>query len=448
MLLLRLVFLPFLLVQVWQAVVSTYLALVAAASFLYRKPHHPASSTELDRGRRFLTLIPAHNEEALLGRLLTSLAEADYPRDRYDVAVVADNCTDATAEVARRAGVTAFERFDTAEKGKGHALRWLMQQVALDEYDAVFIVDADSVVSANVFEAANAAFERGARLVQVYDGVYNRDESPAAGLRALAFDLHNRVRPMGQSVLGVSVGLMGNGMFIATDLLRGEAWDSFGLAEDMEAHAKLVALDERVRYVDGAFALAEMPASLRDSEGQNERWEAGRIEVARRHAPKLALQAIREASWPKAATAIDLSVPPQSAQLLLACAGLALAKLIGPPVSFRLAVWTVVAQGAYLALGLTRLGRGGARLRDLQHAPGYVLWKAMLYLRVLGGRGPAVWTRGHREPAAPTLHGSRQRSEDLQQLCSLSGSRRSRLFLVSCLLRHTLARWRRPTVGS
>jgi cellulose synthase/poly-beta-1,6-N-acetylglucosamine synthase-like glycosyltransferase len=273
-----------------------------------------------------------------------------------------------------------------------------MQQVAAGDYDAVFVVDADSVVSPNVFEAANDAFERGARLVQVYDGVYNRDESPAAGLRALAFDLHNRVRPMGQEVLGVSVGLMGNGMFISTELLQGDAWDSFGLAEDMEAHAKLVARGERVHYVDQAYALAEMPASLADSEGQNERWEAGRIEVARRHAPGLALQAIREGSWPKLATAIDLSVPPQSAQLLLAGLGLVLARLIGPPLSFKLALWTVVAQGAYLAFGLARLGRSGARLGDLLHAPRYVMWKALLYVRVLGGRGPRAWNRGHREP--------------------------------------------------
>ena len=426
MLLLRLLLTPFLLVQVWQAAVSTYLALVAAASFAYRRKHagsapscsqsealdHPLSSQawpeQSRRGegaggevalRRFLSLIPAHDEEALLGRLLESLAQVEYPRDRYDVAVVADNCTDTTADVARSAGVTVFERFDSSEKGKGHALRWLMLQVSLLDYDAIFVVDADSVVSANVFEAANHAFERGARLLQVYDGVYNRDESPAAGLRALAFDLHNRVRPMGQEVLGVSVGLMGNGMFISTELLQGDAWDSFGLAEDMEAHAKLVARGERVHYVDEAYALAEMPATLGDSEGQNARWEAGRLDVARRHAPKLTLQALRERSWPKLATALDLSVPPQSAQLLLAGAGLVFARTMGPPMSFKLALWTVAAQGVYLALGLARLGRSGARVGDLLHAPGYVMWKALLYVRVLGGRGPRAWNRGHREPA-------------------------------------------------
>src|SRR5690606_8482505 len=181
----------------------------------------------------------------------------DYPADCYDVVVVADNCSDDTAAIARQAGVSVFERFDSVEKGKGQALRWLMQRIDLASYDAVFIVDADSVVSPNVFDAANRAFESGARLAQIYDGVHNRDDSPATGLRALAFDLHNRVRPMGRQVLGVSVGLMGNGMFISTELLDG-AWDSFGLAEDMEAHARLVARGERVHFIDEASALAEM----------------------------------------------------------------------------------------------------------------------------------------------------------------------------------------------
>lgn len=391
--LLRMLLLPALAVQVWHAAVSTYLALLSTASFLYRRPPTPATATSR---RRFVALVPAHNEEALLGRLLESLARVEYPHDRFDVAVVADNCTDSTAAVARRAGVEVYERFDDSNRGKGQALRWLMQQLDLGAYDAVLIVDADSIVSPNIFEAANDAFATGARLLQVYDGVHNRDESPAAGLRALAFDLHNRVRPMGQEVLGISVGLMGNGMLIATDLLQDETWDSYGLAEDMEAHAKLVARGERVHYVDHAYALAEMPASLTDSAGQNERWEAGRIEVAQRHAPALALMALRERSWSRAATAIDLTVPPQSMQMLLTAAGLIAAALRGAPFSRRLAAWTVLAQAAYLVLGIARLGRSGARLRDLLYAPRYVAWKLSLYARVLAGRRPATWTRGHR----------------------------------------------------
>ena len=315
--------------------------------------------------------------------------------------MVADNCTDATAAIARGAGVNVFERFDDASRGKGQALCWLMQCVPLDDYDAVLIVDADSVVSANALEAADEALSRGYELAQLYDSVLNRDESPATALRALSFDLHNRVRTMGQEVLGASVGLMGNGMIISTRLLRDGMWDSFGLAEDLEAHARLVAQGHRVHYIDNAYALAEMPATLSDSAGQNRRWEAGRVDVARRHAPRLILGGLRGGSWTRLAAGIDLLVPPQSVQALLAGAGVAGAFVLGSPVALKLALWVVAAQAFYLVGGIARLGRGGVSLSCLLHAPRYVVWKTLLYAGVLTGRGGGDWTRGHRAEAGP-----------------------------------------------
>lgn len=390
--------LPLLLIELWQAVVSSYLALLAAASFFYqRRPTMPGGEAR----HRFAVLVPAHNEEVLLGRLLESLEVVEYPQALVDVFVVADHCTDATAVIARGAGVNVFERFDEVSRGKGQALRWLMQCVPLDEYDAVLIVDADSVVSANVLEAANDALCRGHDLAQLYDSVLNRDESPATALRALSFDLHNRVRPMGQEVLGASVGLMGNGMIVSTELLRGGLWDSFGLAEDLEAHARLVAQGHRVHYIDHAYALAEMPATLANSAGQNARWEAGRVEVARRYAPGLIATGLRQRSWTRLSAGIDLLVPPQSVQALLSVASLALALLLGSPVATWLALWVVGAQLFYLVAGIGRLGRRGVSLACLLHAPRYVLWKSLLYARVLVGRSGRAWTRGHRVETAP-----------------------------------------------
>ncbi|HEX5369136.1 MAG TPA: glycosyltransferase family 2 protein [Dehalococcoidia bacterium] len=387
--------LPLLLIEAWQALYSTYLAVLAAASFFYRR----RSVTTIGRRRRFAVLVPAHNEEALLGRLLTSLDDLDYPKTLYEVYVVADNCTDATAAIARGAGVNVFERSDDAARGKGQALRWLMQCVPLNEYDGVLVVDADSVVSANALEAAEEALFGGHELAQLYDSVLNRDESPATALRALSFDLHNRVRTMGQEVLGASVGLMGNGMVISTRLLREGLWDSFGLAEDLEAHARLVSQGHRVHYIDHASALAEMPATLADSAGQNGRWEAGRLEVARRHAPGLIAAGLRRASWTRLSAGIDLLVPPQSVQTLLAAGSLGGALVLGARVATTLALWVVGAQLFYLVAGIARLGRGGVSLSCLLHAPRYVIWKTLLYARVLCGRGGRSWTRGHRGEA-------------------------------------------------
>lgn len=388
-----LVRLPLLCLQVWLAVLSGYLALLSLASFFYRL-RKPAEQVTPDR--RFAVLVPAHNEEAVLGRLLESTGRLDYPAGGFDVYVVADNCTDRTAALALEAGAIVFERFDAIDRGKGPALYWLLQRIDLAAYDAVIIVDADAVVSPNLLRTACAARDQGYRAFQFYDGVLNRDESPAAGLRALAFDLHNRVRPMGQAALGISAGLMGNGMGLATELMREGRWEGFGLAEDMDAHANLVAHGERVHYIDEASALAEMPNTLDDSEGQNVRWEAGRVAVARRHVPRLVRRAVQQRDGAALATALELTLPPQSVQLSLAGAGLLTSAAAGSRLGKRLGLAAFALQALYLGLGLLRLGRAGVRFTLLWHIPGYMAWKLRLYARVLTGGTPTTWTRGHR----------------------------------------------------
>ncbi|MCL6441804.1 MAG: glycosyltransferase family 2 protein, partial [Thermoleophilum sp.] len=117
--------------------------------------------------RRFAVLIPAHNEEPVLARLLASLDALSYPRNLYDVVVVADNCTDATAAIGRARGALVFERSDSVNAGKGHALRWLLDELerAGKVYDAYVVLDADSTVSPNFLWAMNERLRGGAQVV-------------------------------------------------------------------------------------------------------------------------------------------------------------------------------------------------------------------------------------------------------------------------------------------
>jgi cellulose synthase/poly-beta-1,6-N-acetylglucosamine synthase-like glycosyltransferase len=386
--------LPVLLLQAWLLVVTAYLVLLGAASFFYRRPRQ--QQTAAAAAKRIAVLVPAHDEATVIERLLGSLAAVDYPGDLYEVFVVADNCTDATAALARSLGASVHERFDLAARGKGQALHWLLQRVPLAEFDAVLVVDADSVVSTNILQVASAALAAGYELAQVYDGVLNRDSSSAAALRTLAFDLHNYVRLLGTEVLGASAGLMGNGMIIATGCLREAGWDAFGLAEDMEVHLKLLRGGRRVHFLADASVLAEMPDSLADSSGQNLRWEAGRLDVAIRHGPRLITQGVKRGSWPQLMAGVETLVPPQSAQVLLSGASLAAAATLGSQAGTRLGLLLLGGQALYLALGLLRLGRRGNSLRALLHAPGYILWKSLLYARVLRGSAGREWVRGTR----------------------------------------------------
>lgn len=387
---------PLLLVELLIAVVGTYLAVLAVASFLYRTPRRPATVGK----HVFAIVIPAHNEETVIARLLRSLQAIEYPAEQYEVFVVADNCNDGTEFIARSMGVAVHARHEPDAAGKGQALRWLLAQIPLQAFDAVIIVDADTVVSPNILTAANAALANGHPLCQIYDGVLNGSDSPSAGLRALAFDLHNRVRPMGKEVLGASVGLMGNGMIISTVLLGDGLWEGFGLAEDIEFHAKLLERGERVHFVPEAASLAEMPTSLSSATGQNVRWEAGRIAAARRFAPRLALSGLRRLDRVRLFAALDLIVPPQSVQFMVVATGVVAAIAVQQPVTIALATWLVLTQAVYLVGGLLQLWRHGASLRCLVHAPGYILWKCALYARVVTGGGSRAWVRGPRREAS------------------------------------------------
>lgn len=390
-----------LLVEGYLALVSGYLLLLVGASFLHRRKGPPRAPAK----RRFAILVPAHNEELLLGRLLESLAALRYPRHLYSVHVVADNCDDTTADVARRYGATVHERQEASLRGKGHALRWLLDRLPLDTYDAAVFVDADSIVSGNLLDVANARLAEGHRAIQVYDGVLNPEESWVTELRALAFGLHNMVRPLGRATLGASAGLMGNGMVLSAELLREERWDSFGLAEDMETHLKMVASGQKVHFEPAVAVLSDMPATLSGSSGQNLRWESGRLELVSRYATRLLTAGLRQRNWTKLNAGLELFIPPQSIQALGAAGSLAASILLSSLLLTGLGAGILLAQVIYVFGGAVRLGIPLVPLRALLFAPAYVLWKGWLYLRIIGGRSCEEWLRTPRK----ALGGSAER---------------------------------------
>ena len=193
-----------------QLALVAYLVLLTFAAALTRVASVP-NAVEF---RRFAILVPAHNEEGMIARLLDSVTRLKYTPELFDVCVVADNCHDRTADIARLAGVMVFERFDAVDRAKGYALRWLLEQLqgAGHAYDAYVILDADSVIAPNFLMAMNARLEGGATAVQAYYSVLNSRDSTMAGLRFAALAAVHYLRPLGRLRLGLSAGLKGNGM--------------------------------------------------------------------------------------------------------------------------------------------------------------------------------------------------------------------------------------------
>jgi cellulose synthase/poly-beta-1,6-N-acetylglucosamine synthase-like glycosyltransferase len=350
--------------------------------------------------RRFAILVPAHNEEALIGRLLASLNALDYPRDRYTVCVVADNCTDTTAAIAREHGARVYERFDDTQRAKGFALRWLLQQLrsAAEQYDAYIVVDADSVLAANFLRAMDARLEHGAQVVQAYYSVLNPGDSAVAALRYAALAAVHYLRPSGRSALGLSTGLKGNGMCFAAGVLEQFTWNWFTLAEDVEFHLALVEHGIRSEFAPETWVKGDMPTTLSQARTQNARWERGRLQLIRAHVPRLLWQGVRHRRWLQLDAAAEQLIPPLSVPFAVAFSALAASLLIAEPFLAAAAAACLVGYAAYLLIALV-LVRAPLRIYlSLGMAPVYIAWKLGLYARAILGERDSGWVRTARTP--------------------------------------------------
>lgn len=379
------------------AAMAGYLLLLTFAALLASRRTTPRVRQP---DQRFLFLVPAHNEERLLPSTLANLQELDYPKELYAVHVVADNCTDGTAALARAGGAIAHERFDAEKAGKGYALEWLLQRIweRHEPHDAMIILDADSIVSPNFLRVMDARLARGERAIQAYYAVRDPGQSWSVSLRAVALAALHFLRPMGRSVLGGSTGLKGNGMVFAADILREHRW-SASLTEDIEYHMHLIVSGERVTFAPDAVVWAEMPNSLAAAQSQNVRWERGRMQMVRQYVPMLLRETIRKPSFMLLDAAIEQLIPPFSIvaalSVLSLLASLALHTYLGVALSgfavFGIAFYTVA------ALVLSRAPR--KVYQALLYAPVFIAWKLLLYVRVLLGFDPKGWVRTARNDA-------------------------------------------------
>ncbi|MBV9852387.1 MAG: glycosyltransferase [Armatimonadetes bacterium] len=388
------------------------LLLAAARS---RRADSPISEENVS----FAVVIPAHDEELVLASTLESLGGQCYPPDRYEVVVVADNCTDATTSIARAHGATVLERSHATERGKGHALQWALTRLLARPrpVDAFVIVDADTRVAPDFLAqmAARLAAQtdaRGMAALQGRYGVLNPGEGWRAALMAAAFDLFNHVKPLGRERLGLGVGLKGNGMAFTRALLQAAPWRGDSLTEDIDYALDLARYHGvRVGYVPEAVVRAQMPTTARQAASQRARWEGGRYQLLRERALPLLAEGLRRRSRLLCDAALDLVLPPLAelgALLALWATGIALGARLGllthPPAWAAAAGLTALGLLAYVLGGLRVAHAPRAAYLALLCAPCYAGWKFCLYGAGLlrRRRSPAEWVRTARAPLPPS----------------------------------------------
>ena len=260
---------------------------IPVALAIRRKKNPPAKKLH-----RYAVLISARNEEAVIGQLLDSIARQDYPADLVTTFVVADNCTDSTAQVARDAGAVVFERFNKLRVGKGYALDFLLDQIkeqyGAEWFDGYFVFDADNLLQRDYITRMNEVFDQGCSIVTSYRNSKNYGDNWISAGYALWFLRDAAFLNYPRSRLGISCVVAGTGFLFSREImLRCGGWPFHTLTEDTEFTVHSIIEGERIGYCSEAEIFDEQPTRFSQSWRQRMRWSKGYIQVLLKDGGKL-----------------------------------------------------------------------------------------------------------------------------------------------------------------
>lgn len=345
---------------------------------LWRERAVPAS---LGQGiLKFGIIVPAHDEELLIGDVVSSLMGLDYPKDCYTVLVIADNCTDQTAIRARAAGATCFERFDAVRRGKPYALDWLISRIDLNAYDAFVIIDADTLVKSDFLRVMEAELNDGHPVIQGYFGVQNPDENWLTRLSILPGILKFRMHFPGKKLLGWSCPLAGNGMCFSADIFRRHGWKAYSIAENWEYYIMLLLEGYCPTSAERAVIYSQVAKSLKTGKNQRTRWLQGRIDTLARYWRPLAQRAFGGGGLMYLDALVELARPSHSILFLWSSLFFAAVAALDVAISvpqwlFWLAAGNLGLQVSYFLTGLVAQRAPLRTWFSLIMVPPYLFWK-------------------------------------------------------------------------
>lgn len=243
---------------------------------------------------KFMAVIPAHNEEKVISNIIESLKAQNYKKGYVDIYVIADNCTDKTAEIAKENGALVYERFDEEKKTKGYALEWFFDQILAtkpDEYDAFCVFDADNIVSKDFFKEMNKKLCGGEKIVQGYRDIKNAGDTWVTANYALFYWVMNRCYHYSRYKLGLSPLINGTGFMVSMSVLKEmNGWHSKTITEDIEISLLSIARGYKIGWAKDAVVYDEQPLGFKQSWTQRLRWSVGHIQCFKEYFSELAKQ--------------------------------------------------------------------------------------------------------------------------------------------------------------
>lgn len=333
---------------------------------------------------RIAVLIPAHNEEVALGRVLASLRAADYPREQLFVLVVADHCTDGTARVAQEAGVFCLERV-SGKGGKAAALSDGLAQLQAQRpgwADAVAFFDADNVVDPAFFRYATGRLLSGTPVVQGYVGIANWDASLFTRLNYINATVENRFKELARSQAGFTCQLRGHGMVFRHDLFKNFDWRGDSLVEDKGMVVRLMLSGTRVVWEERARVESVLPANVKNAAAQRRRWAGGKSAVGKAAVRALMRKWIADRDFGAFDLMVDFLMPSHAVQLSLVFAATVSAAVFAGLHSwvFGVILSLLPAYLAYFYLGSQRGGVPAHVFLNFFAAPFYIVWRTWIHL--------------------------------------------------------------------
>ena len=228
----------------------------------------------MNKKHRFIIALPANNEETVIGNLIKSLKMQDYDKELFDIYVIADNCTDNTAKIARENGAIVYERFDETKKTKGYALNWFLSKMKVkkDDYDALLVFDADNIVDKNFLNVMNKKLCQGEVLVQGYRDIKNPTDTWVSGGYAIFYWTMNRLYHLARYNMGLSPLINGTAFMVKWDMLIDEGWNTKTLTEDIEFALINISKGVKLGWAKDAIVYDEQPLTFKQSWKQRERW--------------------------------------------------------------------------------------------------------------------------------------------------------------------------------
>ena len=267
-----------------------YQFLYAIVGFIYRKP--VKMEGEPSAYHKFAIIIAARNERVVIANLIDSIKSQNYPKEALDVIVIADNCTDDTAEICRRKGAIVYERNNQELIGKGYALDFLfktmMENGTFDTYEGYCVLDADNLLDENFIAEMNKMFDKGHRILTSYRNSKNYDDNWISAGYALWFMREARYLNNPRMRLGSSCAISGTGFLVHHDIIaKNNGWKHHLLTEDIEFTIDSVIGGEKIGYCEYAVLYDEQPTTMRQSWNQRLRWAKGFYQVLAHYGGRL-----------------------------------------------------------------------------------------------------------------------------------------------------------------